>query len=244
MEIKVEKGRSEKFPCELLLLFSFESPEPLEGPIKSVDLEWKGYLSTLINQNDFKGELFQCRLIHTQGALPARRVLLTGLGKKEEFDLEKWRGAASKAGQFIRDSEIKQFAFQIKPFKGLSEEELAESFVTGFLLGTYQFNEFKTLERDKIRQIEEVVFLGEDRREVSRIQKGLNKGKIISEAVCLARDLVNGPGNQVTPTLLAEKARQVAKEHSMEIQVLEVSEAETMGMGAFVGVAKGSQEPG
>ena len=244
MNIRVEKSKSAKYPCELLLLFSFESPAPLGGPAKEVDLEWKGFLSTLIRQGDFKGELFQCRLIHTQGALPAKRVLLAGLGKQEEFDLEKWRGAASKAGQFIRDSEIKQFAFQIKPFKGLSEEELAESFVTGFLLGTYQFNEFKTLERDKIRQIEEVVFLGEDRREVSRIQKGLNKGRIISEAVCLARDLVNGPGNQVTPTLLAEKARQVAKEHSMEIQVLEVSEAEAMGMGAFGGVAKGSQEPG
>src|SRR4030042_1692077 len=206
MEIKVEKGRSEKFPCELLLLFSFESPEPLEGPIKSVDLEWKGYLSTLINQNDFKGELFQCRLIHTQGALPARRVLLTGLGKKEEFDLEKWRGAASKAGQFIRDSEIKQFAFQIKPFKGLSEEKLTDSFVTGLLLGAYQFNEFKTLERDKIRKIEETVLLGETEQETSRIGQGLERGRIISNAVCLGRDLANAPSNQVTPNALAGKS--------------------------------------
>ena len=54
-------------------------------------------------------------------SLPAKRVLLTGLGKKEEFDLEKWRGAASKAGQFIRDSGIKQFVFPIKKFNGLSE---------------------------------------------------------------------------------------------------------------------------
>ncbi len=244
MDIRVEMGRSEKYPCELLLLFSFESPAPLEGPAKDVDLEWKGFLSTLIRQGDFKGELFQCRLIHTQGALPAKRVLLAGLGKPEEFDLEKWRCAASKAGQFIRDSEIKQFSFQIKRFKDLPEEELTESFVTGFLLGTYQFNEFKTLERDKIRQVEEIVLLGEDEQEVRRIEQGLSRGKIISEAVCLARDLVNGPGNQVTPTLLAEKARQVAKDHSMEIHVMEVSEAEAMGMGAFAGVARGSQEPG
>ncbi|MDP3017395.1 MAG: leucyl aminopeptidase, partial [Deltaproteobacteria bacterium] len=216
----------------------------LEGPIKSVDLEWKGYLSTLISQGDFKGELFQCRLIHTQGALPARRVLLTGLGKKEEVDLEKWRGAASKAGQFIRDSGIKQFAFQIKPFKGLSEEELTESFVTGLLLGTYQFNEFKTLERGKIKTIEEAILLGETDKEIQSIGEGSRKGTIISDAVCTARNLVNGPSNQVTPMLLAEKARQIAKDHSMEIQVLEVSEAEARGMGAFAAVARGSQEPG
>ena len=83
MDIRVEKGRAEKFPCELLLLFSFESPEPLEGPIQSVDLEWKGFISTLMKQGDFRGELYQCRLFYTHGALPAKRVVLTGLGKKE-----------------------------------------------------------------------------------------------------------------------------------------------------------------
>ena len=41
-----------------------------------------------------------------------------------------------------------------------------------------------------------------------------------------------------------KRLRQIAKDHAMEIQVLEVSEAEAMGMGAFVAVAKGSQEPG
>jgi len=244
MQIRVEKGRAEKFPCELLLLFSFESPEALAGPIQNVDLEWKGFISTLMKQGDFKGELFECRLFYTQGALSAKRVLLTGLGKKGEFDLEKWRGAASKAGQFIRNSGIKQFVFPIKKLDGLSENELAESFVTGLLLGVYQFNEFKTLERDKIKEIGEAVLLGEKDAETKLIGDGLRMGKIISEAVCMARDLVNGPSNQVTPTVLAEKAQQIARDHGMEIRVLEVSQAEAMGMGAFTAVAKGSQEPG
>jgi len=244
MDISVEKGRAEKFPCELLLLFSFESPEVLVGPIQNVDLEWKGFISTLMKQGDFKGELFECRLFYTQGALSAKRVLLTGLGKKGEFDLEKWRGAASKAGQFIRNSGIKQFVFPIKKLDGLSENELAESFVTGLLLGVYQFNEFKTLERDKIKEIGEAVLLGEKDAETKLIGDGLRIGKIISEAVYMARDLVNGPSNQVTPTVLAEKAQQIARDHGMEIRVLEVSQAEAMGMGAFTAVAKGSQEPG
>jgi leucyl aminopeptidase len=244
MDIKVKKGRPEKFPCELLLLFSFEFPEQLEGPIQNVDLEWKGFISMLMKQGDFKGELFECRLFYTQGALPAKRVLLTGLGKKGEFDIEKWRGAASKAGQFIRNSGIKQFVFPIKKFDGPSEKELAESFVTGLLLGVYQFNEFKTLERDKIKEIGEVILLGEKDEEIKWIGDGLRTGEIISEAVYMARDLVNGPSNQVTPTVLAEKAQQIAKDYGVEIQVFEVSQAEAMGMGAFVAVAKGSQEPG
>ncbi len=244
MDIRVEKGKAESYSCELLLLFSFESPDRLEGSIQNVDSEWKGFISDLLKQGDFKGELFQCRLLYSHGALPAKRVLLTGLGKKGEFDLEKWRGAASKAGQFIRDSGIKQFVFPIKKFDGLSEEELAESFVTGLLLGTYQFNELKTLDRDKIKEIGEVILLGETAGEVQSVDKGLRTGKIISQAVCMARDLVNGPSNQITPTVLAEKAQEIARGHGMEVQVLEVSQAEAMGMGAFVAVAKGSQEPG
>ncbi len=244
MEIKVDKGKAEKYHCELLLLFSFESPEKLEGPLRNVDADWNGFISTLMKQGDFRGELFECRLAYTHGALPAKRVLLTGLGKKGEFDSEKWRGAASKAGQYIRDAGIKQFVFPMMKFDSFSQVELTESFVTGLLLGLYQFNEFKTLDRDKVKEIEEVIFLGETDEETRAIGEGLRAGEIISEAVYMVRDLVNGPSNRVTPALLAEKAGQIAKEYGMEIEVFDVSEAETMGMGAFVAVAKGSQEPG
>jgi len=243
MEIRIEKGQPEKYPCELLLLFSFEPPTPLEGAMERVDQEWKGFLSTLINQGDFKGELYQCRLIHTQGALSSKRALLVGLGKKEEFDLEKWRGAASKAGQFIRDSEIKQFACQINPIKDFAVEELTESFVTGLLLGTYQFNKLKTLEREKIKRIERVILLGENEEKIAQIEQGLKHGQIISDAVCMARDLANAPSNQVTPSVLADKAREIAKDQRLGVEVFDLNEAEAMGMGAFVAVAKGSQEP-
>jgi leucyl aminopeptidase len=244
VDIRTEKGAAESFSGELLLLFSFDSPGDWEDPVRKVDLKWGGFLSTLMKQGDFKGELFECRLLYTHGALSAQRVLLTGLGKKGEFDLEKWRGASSKAGQFIRGAGIKQFALPLKTFGGFSEEALSESFVTGLVLGTYQFNEFKTIDRDKIKEIDTVVLLGETAEQVKAIQAGAWAGKIISEAVTLARDLVNGPANQITPTALACKSQEIAKSCGLEVQVLEVNEAQAMGMGAFVAVAKGSQEPG
>jgi leucyl aminopeptidase len=116
--------------------------------------------------------------------------------------------------------------------------------VTGLFLGVYQYLEFKTLEREKIKEIGEVVILGETKEEVKSLHDGLRTGKIISEAVCMARDLVNGPSNKITPTVLSEKAQRIAKDQGMEIQVFEVDQAEAMGMGAFAAVAKGSQEPG
>jgi leucyl aminopeptidase len=244
MKFQADQGKAESYACELLLLFSFDSSEKWEGPIRSVDAEWKGFLSNLMSQGDFKGELYQCQLLYTHGALPAKRVVLTGLGKREEFDLEKWRGASAKAGRFIRNSGIKTFVFPVKAFGAFGEGELAEAFVTGLLLGVYQFNELKTLERDKIREIEEGIFLGETAKERGEIEGGIRAGKIISESVCMARDLVNGPSNQVTPSVLAQRADRISREHGMELQVLEVAEADSMGMGAFVAVAKGSEEPG
>jgi len=244
MEIRVEREKAEKYPCELLLLFSFESPEELFGPARNVDSEWKGFISSLIKQGDFKGGFCECQLLYTQGAFPARRVLLTGLGKRNEFDLEKWRCASSKAGQFIRDAGVKRFAFAIKKFDSFSLEELAESFLTGLLLGVYQFNEYKTLDREKIKEIEECVLVAETAEEMKPVQEGVRTARVVSKAVYMARDLVNGPSNTVTPTVLAEKAGQVAKDHGMKVQVFDVGEAEAMGMGAFVAVAKGSQEPG
>jgi leucyl aminopeptidase len=245
MDIRAEQGKPEKYPCELLLLFSFESPSGLDGgAVRNVDSAWQGFLSSIVKEGDFTGELFQCRLLHSHQSLPAKRVLLTGLGKKEEFDLEKLRGAASRAGQFIQDFGLKRFALPAGRIEGFSSEDLAEAFVTGLILGTYEFNELKTLNRDKIKEIEEVLLLGETDEEVRLVQDGVRAGRIISEAVCMARDLVNGPANQVTPTVLAEKARSIARDRSMTLQVLEVSDARAMGMGAFAAVAQGSHEPG
>ena len=99
MDIRADQGRADQYACELLLLFSFDSSEKWDGPIRSVDTEWKGFVSILMSQGDFKGELYQCQLLYTHGALPAKRVLLTGLGKREEFDLEKWRGGVGQGDQ-------------------------------------------------------------------------------------------------------------------------------------------------
>ncbi len=243
MNIRIEKGIAEKYSSELLLLFAFESPDPLEGPVQKVDQAWNGFISTLIQQNDFKGELYQCRLIHTQGVLPAKRVVLTGLGRKEEFDLERWRGAASKAGQFVREIGMKQMICPIPSFQNYSTDALADGLVTGILLGTYQFNEFKTLDRDKMKSIEELILLGETEEALSKIRQGVHLAKIVSDAVCMARDLANAPSNEMTPHALAEKAKEIAHQEGLRIQVFDLAEVEKMGMGAFVAVAKGSQEP-
>ncbi len=133
----------------------------------------KAFYPNLMKQGDFKGELYQCQLLYTQGALPAKRVLLTGLGKK--------RGIRPRevAGRFCKGREIhpgfgdeSDSFFRLRNSAFFRRIELAEAFVTGLLLGVYQFNELKTLDRDKIKEIEEGVLLGETPEETKRIENG------------------------------------------------------------------------
>jgi leucyl aminopeptidase len=72
---------------------------------------------------------------------------------------------------------------------------------------------------------------------------GLARGAAIGEGVALARELANRPGNHCTPTLLAAEARKMAKANGLKIEVLDQKQIAALGMGSFLAVAQGSDEP-
>jgi leucyl aminopeptidase len=82
-----------------------------------------------------------------------------------------------------------------------------------------------------------------DASKLSTIQEALESGRITAEAVALALDMVNEPSNFMTPTHIAETARQVAQDHSLDIEVLDRPQMEELGMGGLLEVAWGSAEP-
>ena len=82
-----------------------------------------------------------------------------------------------------------------------------------------------------------------ERRGQGAAREGLTLGELTAAAVCVARDLVNEPANVVTPTYLADRAAEIARAGKLEVKVLEREDCEKLGMGAYLGVARGSQEP-
>jgi leucyl aminopeptidase len=68
-------------------------------------------------------------------------------------------------------------------------------------------------------------------------------GEVIAESTAMVRDMVNSPSADMTPTIVASKAREIAKEFGLKLQVLERSQMEKLGMGALLGVAAGSAQP-
>ena len=78
---------------------------------------------------------------------------------------------------------------------------------------------------------------------VAALSAGVSVGTVLAEATILARDLVNHPANVMTPTRMADAAREVAGQAGLQLDVIERDGMARHGMGAFLGVAQGSEEP-
>ncbi len=112
----------------------------------------------------------------------------------------------------------------------------------GIVLGLWQFEKYHTVQED-YHEIEQVTILERDADKVKVVETGATRGRIIAESTNLARDLSNEPGNTITPTRLSEIAREIAQKLGLEFYVIDRAKAKELGMGAFLGVAQGSDEP-
>jgi leucyl aminopeptidase len=245
MKIHVKQGRQSQEPSEVTLIGHFEGEKELGEIARGLDKGLIAQIKELIKSGEFEGKHLQLSLVHARARTPVKRILMVGLGKRKDCTLEKIRQSMGKAAQSVRDLGLSSFCTSLitTGLKGISPAEIAQTMVEGTLLGLYQFNVYKTEGRDSVKSIQEFTLLDENGRRLNEIRKGIQLGQILAEATNLARDLGNYPSNYITPTRLAEMAQGIAGELGLECEVLEKSQLEALGMGAFLGVAKGSQEP-
>ena len=240
---KVGNIISEK--AEALVLPVFEDTKTVEGPLEVIDRAAKGLIKNLLTSGDFFGERYKTFMLYSRGALSARRIVLVGLGKKENFDLDVMRGAGGKAFQFVRDLGIKTIHLpeDLVVANGFSSAELLEAFLIGGGLGVYQFRDLITTGREKIKEVEECVIISQKKDRTREIKLVLRRVAILREAVYSARDLVSLPANKKTPAMLARYAQTIARNNALTCRVITEGQARKMGMGAFLAVAQGSREP-
>lgn len=242
MKIYIKTEAFEKHKTGCLVVGSFESKKT-EGLVKVIDKRLNGLISKLFKDKDFEGKLKQTRLIYTQGKLPAERVLLVGLGKEKEFTIEKLRQASGGSSRAVRDLGLKKFSTtlaQVK-LKNASVYDISKAVTEGGILSLYDFTSYRTEKREEIKRVDEIALLIE--KENREIKKGLDDGIKISEAVYLARDMINHPANTATPTYLSEQAKKIARKSGIKCKVLDRTDMERLKMGALLAVARGSDEP-
>lgn len=203
---------------------------------KDVNSGLKGVIKTTIKNSDFKGKSNEALMLYTGGA--HSRVLLVGLGKKKEFDLEKLRQAGGTAVKTLQSKEKTSATAEIPGLElmDFTSAEATQAFVEGTILGSYKFLDYKT-DDENGTVLKSLTVVGGGSR------SGMKRGKVVGDAVCLARDLAAHPSNVATPSRLASEARKIARAGGMTCKVMNRDQFTNLGMGAFASVARGAHEP-
>lgn len=196
----------------------------------------EGFLHELTKGKEFTGKFGQISLIMLKGKI--KKLIIIGLGKRDEFDINKSREIAGKASLFIREKNIKEFSFFM--FEELPPFDSAYSIVEGIKLSLYKFNYYKTDSENK--QILQVTLVANGNNFID-IDKGIRKAIIVSEAVNYIKDLQNKPSNILTPSYLADEAKRISKKYNLKCSILEKKDLEKLGMGGILAVNKGSIHP-
>jgi leucyl aminopeptidase len=245
MELALETRKPSDARADVLVLGRYAADGRPPAEIAAVDRALGGLLSKVLASEKFEGKPGQLSYVHTGGRIPADRVLVVGLGPhkrgdRPRGDAEPVRRAVAAAVRRARDLGAATVAVFV-PANGLPPRERAQAIVEGGLLGTYRFDKYLKEKND--RAVRALTVLEPDRRSAAGGREGMRLGRIWAEATCLTRDLVNEPANVVTPTFLARRAGEIAREGGLKVRVMDRAECARMGMGAYVGVAQGSVEP-
>jgi len=240
MKLALETRSPMDVRADVLVVGRYAEPTRPAPEVIALDKKLDGLLSTVLATEKFEGKPGQIAHFYTGGRIPAGRVFVVGLGQKKGGDAEVVRRAAAAAARRARDLGAASVAV-FMPADGLPARTRAQAVVEGAVLGTYRFDKYLKEKNGKI--LESLAVVEPDRRQQPAAREGLRVGEALAVATCLARDLVNEPANVVTPSSLAQRAEEIAREGSLGIKVLEREDCAKLAMGAYLGVAQGSQEP-
>jgi leucyl aminopeptidase len=242
MKIRVAAGKIDKLKTEgaVILLFADEKPGVVAGRI---DKALGGMITRLVKRGDFKPKPGGVHLLYPEGRIAAERLVLAGLGRREDLDLNRLRQAAGKAARHLRAAGAADITISYDGM-GLEAEDAAQALFEGSLLGLYRFLKYKTIEENNDKkEVRTITIVTEKATAVKALQAGARTGEIIAGSTAMVRDMVSSPPVDMTPAIIAEKTRQLAREFGLKLQVFERRQMEKLGMGALLGVASGSAQP-
>jgi leucyl aminopeptidase len=187
-------------------------------------------LSNMLAANLIKGKSGEVKtVVGKKGAI----AFIFGLGNRGELNAETLRKAGGGVSKACNANKINSVSFLVPV--DAKDDYMSQAAAEGLVLGSYQFNEFKTTDDDPFEMKDATIVGGN--------KKAVEKGTIIANGVCLARNVENRPGNIATPSHLAENAKAIGKAGGMKVTVFDREKFTKMGMGALAGVASGTEVP-
>lgn len=233
MELELTRQPAREVPADLLVVFSFKKEPPdVGGPVQ----EW---IHELFETGEFEGSRYSTALLHRPPGLTVARLGLVGCGERQTFDRGELVRVSSAAVRAWKSKAVRRIA--LLPPEGWRDEQSVAAITQGALLGAYEPNRYKTDPEKDAARLEQVIIVAADA--TGNCEEGLRLGRLLGEAQNFARDLAAEPANRLTPTVLAQAAKDMAESVGLECDLLDRAAMADLGMGALLGVAQGSGEP-
>jgi leucyl aminopeptidase len=215
-----------------------------EGQLGEIDRRSGGELRALKDFGELSGKLFSTALA-AAGELQAKRVLAVGVGDPAQLDREAVVRIAASAERRLGGRAVHTLAFWLDglPLVDGGVVGVAELATRGFVEGAF---DPATIYRDTVESsppvLDELILVapGGDR---AAIAAAAERGRIIGEGANRTKHLANRSANDVSPEVLAGEARALAEKFGLTIDVIEPDRATEMGMGMFMAVGRGSDNP-
>ena len=208
----------------------------------------------LIGSKELTGKLFETVFLHQPTGVKAKRVLFVGGGKAKNFSSVELRKVAGTAARFSKGKNIRSYAFAApETWTGKAEQsahstfaternglpEAVKSIVEGAVAADFDPDYYKSDRKDQ--KLDTMTVLVPS-AEAKNLEQAAEVGRIIGESQNFTRDLVNEPGNRMTPTILADRAKKMCDEVGLKCEIYGPDKIKEMKMGAFWSVAQGSDE--
>jgi len=214
-----------------------DKPSP---SLECADAAVRDAAKDVISSGEVTAKTFETALLHRPPGLKAKRLLLVGGGKATTFSAAELRKLTGAAVRTLKGKSIRSFAFAL-PENGIDAPEAVRAIVEGAFVGDFDPGYYKSDRKDNDQKIDAftIVVPGDPKA----LESAMHTGRIVAESQNFTRDLVNEPSNRMTPTILAERAKKMAAEVGLKCEVHEADKIRQLKMGAFWGVAQGSDEP-
>lgn len=242
MEFSVKSGSPEKQRSACIVVGVFE-PRRLSAVAEQLDEISEGYISNLLRRGDLEGKSGQMLLLHQVPNILSERVLLVGCGKERELDERQYRQIISKTINTLNETGSMEAVCFLSELhvKGRDTYWKVRQAVEATQDCLYSFNSLKTRIEEPRRPLRKVTFNVPSRRELPMGERAIQHGLAVSIGINSCKNVANMPPNICNPAYLAVQAKQLAEKYpNITTEIVDEQEMETLGMGAYLAVGRGS----
>ena len=244
MQLRVVTDQPWDVPADVLVVPVPAKPA-FEGALGELDRRAGGEIQALVSFGELTGKRYATALAAGTGT-GSGRLLAVGLGDASTLDRESVVRVAASAERRLGGRTVRRLAIWITPLAdglGGDVSATAESVARGVTEGAY---DPRTIYRDDVDSappiLDELILIAPG-ADATAVTRAAERGMILGEGANLARNLANRAANDVSPAVLADEARAIAEQHGLWIDVIEPERATELGMGMFMAVGRGSDNP-